>query len=42
VVKYLTGAIRQSKEALHSVFFKDRYVRAAIEMLQKARNELVM
>jgi cytochrome c peroxidase len=41
-VNYLTGAIRQSKKALHSVFFKDRYVRAAIEMLQKAHNELVL
>jgi hypothetical protein len=41
-VNYLTGAIRQSKKALHSVFLKDRYVRAAIEMLQKARSELVL
>ena len=41
-VVFLTEAKRSAKKALHRFFFKDRYVRAAIEMLEKARNELVL
>ena len=41
-VNYLIEAKRLTSKALYSIFFKDRYVRAAIEMLEKARNELVI
>ena len=40
-VNYLIKAKRSAHKARHGIFFKDRYVRAAIAMLEKARNELV-
>jgi len=41
-VNYLIEAKRSVKKAQDGIFFKDRYVRAALEMLEKARNELVL
>ncbi len=41
-VNYLVEAKRLTKIALDRFFLKDRYVRSALEMLQKARNELVL
>ena len=40
-VNYLQEASRLSKKALSNLFFKYRSTRAAIEMQQKARNELL-
>jgi cytochrome c peroxidase len=42
VVDCLTDATRSAQKALHGIFFKDRYVRAALKMLDKARNGLVL
>lgn len=41
-VNNLTAAKRLAQKALDSTFFGGRYVRAAIEMLEKAHNELVL
>jgi len=40
-VKYLKEALRLTKKAKRSIFFKSRLARQAIEQQQKARNELV-
>jgi len=41
-VSFLMEAKRLTNKALHSNFLNHRYVEAAIEMLDKARNELVL
>jgi hypothetical protein len=41
-LNFLTDATRSAQKALNGIFFKDRYVRSAVAMLEKARTALIL